>query len=377
VGRFQFRYENVLQLLSKASFLLLLTALLGFSLVHADVRGIEVWQPEPGGPKLLIPSLEGVAPDAWIRIYLSAFSAQPDYRRLNGGVDLTLGPRVSPSRSPIAPFKPSSGETPFVVLANRPGHMKGEDPFLKSVLGSLDRAGAEPYVLPLGLETVLPERELEQFHRRVVDAFPGMLAIGGGDIDPAIYGDSVNGAREVLPTRDRVEAALIQRYNRSERGMFYGICRGSQLCAATMGFRLDQDLPTSQPNSRVAHAVGTDGARDAAHLSEWHPIVISEDSVFLGPTVGRSRIEVNSRHHQAVKEAESPELRVVARAEDGTIEAMEFTNTRGVLFQFHPEDMGTEDATRILRAMVHTAKEREDTRVASCLRNAHSQLLRR
>jgi putative glutamine amidotransferase len=241
----------------------------------------------------------------------------------------------------------------------------------------LDSAGAEPYILPLGLETALTQQELDRYHSLVVDAFPGMLAIGGGDIDPALYGESVAGARDILPARDRVEASLIRRYTQSERGMFYGICRGSQLCAATLGFRLNQDLPTSQPNSRVAHAVGAEGARDAAHQSEWHSIEVSEESRFLRPALGRARIQVNSRHHQAVLESPNPLARVVARADDGTVEAMEFVNGRGALFQFHPEDMGTEDSARILQAMVRTARQRARERVGDCLRSALSGLKRR
>jgi putative glutamine amidotransferase len=203
-----------------------------------------------------------------------------------------------------------------------------------------------------------------------------MLAIGGGDIDPALYGAEVTGARDVVPARDRVEASLIRRYTRSERGMFYGICRGSQLCAATLGFRLNQDLPTSQPESRVAHSVGAEGARDAAHTSAWHVIEVTEESRFLRPAVGRATINVNSRHHQAVVEAPNPHARVVARALDGTVEAMEFVNGRGALFQFHPEDMGTEDSVRILAAMVRATRERAKDNLGSCLKSAVSNLMR-
>ena len=338
--------------------------------LRAEVVGLQVWQPEPGGPRLVIPVQEGATSRSWVERYLRAFSSDPGYRRLNGGQDLRLGDGLQEIRA----FAPAAQELPFVVLANRPGHMQGSDPFLRSVLGSLDRAGASPYVLPLGLETVLSKQELADFHARVVEAFPGMLAIGGGDIDPALYGQAVTGARDVMPARDRVEASLIKRYTASERGMFYGICRGSQLCAASLGLKLEQDLPTDRPHSTVAHAAGSDGARDAAHISEWHPIEISKDSQFLLPAVGRKQIRVNSRHHQAVIEQANSALRVVARAEDGTVEALEFRNGRGALFQFHPEDMGTEEAARILDAMVGAARQHGRARVGDCLRSALLEL---
>ena len=50
-----------------------------------------------------------------------------------------------------------------------------------------------------------------------------------------------------------------------------------------------------------------------------------------------SEMEVNSAHHQAVEKV-APGLRVVARASDGIVEAVEMTD-RGFFigFQWHPE----------------------------------------
>jgi putative glutamine amidotransferase len=57
----------------------------------------------------------------------------------------------------------------------------------------------------------------------------------------------------------------------------------------------------------------------------------------LARALGATRVEVNSSHHQAVKQV-APGFRVVARAPDGVIEGLESENHRFVLgVQFHPE----------------------------------------
>jgi putative glutamine amidotransferase len=233
--------------------------------------------------------------------------------------------------------------------------MLRDDPFLRSVLASLTLAGATPLIVPVGLENVLEPGELAQFHERLVARFPALMSIGGGDIHPEMYGREITYARAVNRKRDEVEASLIRLFNERSQGMFYGICRGAQLGAATLGFELIQDVPTEVPDSGE-HAVGNGGAQDAAHISAWHEVDIVPGS-FLAMAAGTTRMQVNSRHHQAVIPMDSPLATVTARAPDGTVEAIEFKNGRGVLFQFHPEDMGTEEAGRILAAMVSRARE--------------------
>ena len=56
--------------------------------------------------------------------------------------------------------------------------------------------------------------------------------------------------------------------------------------------------------------------------------------------LGADRVEVNSSHHQAAKRV-GKHLRVVARAGDGVIEALETPDKPAVLLlQWHPERMG-------------------------------------
>jgi putative glutamine amidotransferase len=69
-----------------------------------------------------------------------------------------------------------------------------------------------------------------------------------------------------------------------------------------------------------------------------HEVAVEEGSV-LAATLGRRRLSVNSYHHQAIREPGAG-VRVVARAPDGVIEAVELPARRFVLgLQWHLELM--------------------------------------
>ena len=94
-----------------------------------------------------------------------------------------------------------------------------------------------------------------------------------------------------------------------------------------MGGSLIQDIPTQVPDS-LRHGGGA-----------MHKIGVEKDS-FLYRLYGQDSLEVNSFHHQAVKDP-APGVRVTARAPDGVIEAYEAPGVIAV--QFHPEKMVEDD----------------------------------
>lgn len=94
-----------------------------------------------------------------------------------------------------------------------------------------------------------------------------------------------------------------------------GICAGAQEINVTFGGTLFQDI--------VGHRL-KDGSE--------HHVTIEKDS-FIGSVFGPDAM-VNSYHHQAVKDVGNG-FSVTARADDGTIEAIENGNLIGV--QWHPE----------------------------------------
>jgi putative glutamine amidotransferase len=92
----------------------------------------------------------------------------------------------------------------------------------------------------------------------------------------------------------------------------------------------------------------------------FHRIRIDPDSQ-LARIAGANEAEVNSSHHQSILEP-GRDLRVVARAHDQVIEAVEWTGDSNWVMgvQWHPERMVEEDALaqslfRTLVAIAHKA----------------------
>jgi len=181
---------------------------------------------------------------------------------------------------------------------------------------------AEPYVAALrsaGLdaEVVLCERAPVGLAR-----YAGLVFAGGSDLDPACYGEVLNGTEETQPERDAMELRFLAEARERDLPVF-GICRGLQLINVGYGGTLHQHVEghaRPKPAPALRHAVG-----------------IREGSL-LHRAVGSTHYEVISRHHQAVK-SPAARLLVTARAEDGTVEAMEDSTRRFLLaVQWHPED---------------------------------------
>src|SRR6266853_5434937 len=104
------------------------------------------------------------------------------------------------------------------------------------------------------------------------------------------------------------------------------ICRGIQLLNVFLGGTLFQDLPSERP-AGVRHA--GNGAR--------HGLTVERGSTMCA-TLGATTLDVNSRHHQAVRHL-AADLLATAWAEDGLIEGAEAKDGRRVLaVQWHPED---------------------------------------
>lgn len=160
-----------------------------------------------------------------------------------------------------------------------------------------------------------------------LDGLDGLVFSGGSDLDPELYGQEPH--REtfgVVRERDDAELALLKAA--LERDMpVLAICRGSQVLNVARGGDLVQHLPD---------AVG--------HEEHKHnpPGVFADHDVDLvaGTRVQRllgDRAPVKSHHHQGLGRL-GEGLREAARAEDGTVEALEDPSQRfaiGVLW--HPE----------------------------------------
>jgi putative glutamine amidotransferase len=166
----------------------------------------------------------------------------------------------------------------------------------------------------------------------------GLLLTGGGDVEPARYGETPHEKlEEVDPARDEFEIALIAAA-RSRDLPIFAICRGVQLLNVAAGGTLVQDIP-SQVAGALKHSLVVP-PHPPYELA--HEVWVEKDSLLaklLGERlVGNDTCDVNSRHHQAVKTV-APGYRVSATAPDGVIEAIEDPAARFCLgVQWHPEN---------------------------------------
>lgn len=152
----------------------------------------------------------------------------------------------------------------------------------------------------------------------------GLLLAGGGDIQPALYGQENQGSRNFEPERDEREFWLVREFLGAGKPIL-GICRGLQVLNAALGGGLVQDLPTA-----AAHA-WEEPTGDKRHLVRAQP------GSFLQELYG-DEFPVNSAHHQGAGPV-APGLAVGALAEDGVCEALYSREKRVYAVQWHPERM--------------------------------------
>ena len=166
----------------------------------------------------------------------------------------------------------------------------------------------------------------------------GLLLTGGEDVGPALYGEAVHPAVvDVEPARDEFEIALVQAARASHLPVL-AICRGIQVLNVAYGGTLVQDIP-SQVSSALEHRTEVPPHQSFDYA---HEIWIEKDSTLARLMSDRLKdadtCEVNSRHHQAVKEL-APGFQVSATAPDGIIEAIEHPAAPFCLgVQWHPEN---------------------------------------
>jgi putative glutamine amidotransferase len=168
--------------------------------------------------------------------------------------------------------------------------------------------------------------------RALYDRIDGLLLAGGGDIDPAHYGEQPHAKLgPVDPLRDAAELPMA-RWAISDGKPLLGICRGIQVINVALGGALYQDV-TSDIETSIQHNLSY-AREDWTHLA--HSMQLAPDSQLAG-LLGVVELEINSLHHQALRTV-APGLRPVAWAPDGVIEAVEGTTGSFVIgVQSHPE----------------------------------------
>lgn len=209
-------------------------------------------------------------------------------------------------------------------------------------------AGGIPLIVPFQEDTAVP----------LLERLAGLLFTGGADLDPARYGAAAVHPTTygVSPARDAFELDLIRRAV-AQNTPTLCICRGIQLLNVAFGGSLIQDILTEHVADRpVSHRQQVDGL--AAH-EPGHSVHLAAGNP-LFDHVGTTELPVNSFHHQAIDRL-APDLRPIAHAADGIIEAVIIPDRDFVLgVQWHPELMFVEHEAQLapFLALVTAAKSR-------------------
>lgn len=200
-----------------------------------------------------------------------------------------------------------------------------------------------------GIPVVLPNADgsVEEIGE-YLELLDGLVMPGGLDIPPSEYGEDPHPTVRLLDDdRYQFEKAMISAWIQQTDKPLLGICLGSQWVNVAHGGSLVQDIPSE---------FGVN------HRNVSHMVTLEPDSR-LSRIFGKTKFEVNSLHHQAVRNV-GEGLRVVARSSDGIVEATETTDPNRFLIgvQWHPEKLIPENRMqqKLIQAFVEAASEHRE-----------------
>jgi gamma-glutamyl-gamma-aminobutyrate hydrolase PuuD len=338
--------------------LILSVSLFALNLYAAPVT-VCLWQPFGDGMRLVVPTnLEKKNLNdtdfckAGVQKYVDAVNADQDLRSMMGGRTLPI-PTNSRYSVMTAKFSALTERPRMIIMANEFNQMSEAGEFVMStMMRQFWDAGADPYALPVAADISIGTQASE-FRNSIAGSFDLMLALGGEDIDPALYKQEVTNAipADIHKTRDSHEKEFHKAYVALGKGVFYGICRGHQMAAVVQGQKLYQDIYVADKYTPTGHTTTPHGH------GAWHEITVSEDSIFTKWAItemknGKRTMWVNSFHHEAVafplaKVPGAKSLTVTGFEQDDPakgdshkiVEIIESADKKYISMQFHPEGM--------------------------------------
>lgn len=209
--------------------------------------------------------------------------------------------------------------------------------YVRSVL----EAGGVPVMLPMSAD--------KEAIKQALDVCDGLILSGGQDVYPANYGEEPHMALgQVCPERDEFDYELYRLAREKDMPVF-GICRGAQIIATAEGGSLYQDL--GEIENALKHNQGHTPNMPSHHITV-------DAGTKLREILGKERLMVNSFHHQVIKNP-GEDMQVVAKADDGVIEAIEHKTAKYVVaVQWHPEMMYATDENmlKLFKALVEQCR---------------------
>ena len=161
-----------------------------------------------------------------------------------------------------------------------------------------------------------------------ISRYDGIIIPGGGDLDPARYGQTNTASGNIDNILDERQIDAVKQCVAAGKPIF-GICKGVQLINVVFGGTLNQSI--------------------SGHMGVWHTVSVSRSGWFSNIYSGSVR--VLSYHHQSIRDL-ADGFQADMRAGDGTIEAISNNEKHIYGVQFHPEQMNNEVGNRCIRQFV-------------------------
>jgi len=214
-------------------------------------------------------------------------------------------------------------------------HSGAKDLTIECFRKSIKDAGGVPVFFP---EYTLDEKMADAY-MKTVDA----LLVGGKTAK-----DTVG--------RNKYDRILIKSAIKAGKPVL-GICLGHQNINAALGGTTEKN-DKNYPDSKIQHKFKDETGYNVGLHTEAHNMVITDKDSKLYQLLGAENVMINTSHNYSAYKIGTG-LKVVARADDGVVEAIEGEHLMGV--QFHPEYLyGAHDIQKFLaifKYLVDDARE--------------------
>ena len=313
------------------------------------VDGLLLWKMHKDVPAQIIPVRTGETKVGAAQRYLKTLQIHPELKKLfnNSTFDVRMVNFDNIEFLDIDEVKHSK-KVSILLLSNYLNDLVPKYWRPLTFIRPLRFFGANTFMLAPAADVGLSRKDAVTFRKMVITTFDAILSLGGDDVHPALYGEKVTYSylNQINLARDKAELRMIRAFNKEERGVFYGICRGSQLCAVERGGKLIQDLKQEQ---KVVQD----------HWLKIHELNIdSKSKNILNRFVSDPVIDILSAHHQALVPgtAKVKPIAFYGKGSEFVVEGWQLPNNLGLGLQFHPELFAeNSDNEKILKGMVQYA----------------------
>jgi putative glutamine amidotransferase len=214
--------------------------------------------------------------------------------------------------------------------------VKGERAKFDNYIRAIEKAGGEAREISLQLTAKELAEKLKELDAVVLTGSPA-------DVHPALYKARPHPKCSFSdPRREATDFALLD-YAFAEHIPVLAICYGIQSLNMYLKGSLIQHISAQDPTAEVRTPIPHPESEQ--QKSEFRHAIQIDQGTRLAKLAGALEAQTNSSHHQAILEP-GEKLKVVARAADGVIEAVEWTGDSNWVMgvQWHPERMVAEDS---------------------------------